>query len=78
MDCYVVILLIFFCIRKLLEKVRPRITKQTINMRQPISIEEKLAVILRYLATEETCLIYQYRIHSTTITKFIQLLCQMF
>ena len=47
-------------------------------MRKPISAEEKLAVTLRYMAKGETMesLMYQYRIHSTTIGLFIQPVCR--
>ena len=58
---------------ELIEKVRPVITDKTTFMRKPISAEEKLAVTLRFLATGETSssLMYQYRIHRITISKFI-------
>ena len=41
-------------------------------MRSPISAKEKLAITLRYLATEESLnsLKYQLRVHETTIDKF--------
>ena len=47
-------------------------------MRKPISAEEKLAVTLRYLATGETMesLMYQFRIHRSTITLFIPRVCE--
>ena len=47
-------------------------------MRKPISAEERLAVTLRYMATGETMesLMYQYRIHSTTLGLFIQPVCR--
>jgi len=38
----------------LFARVSPRITCQTTVMRQPISAEEKLALSLRYLATDVT------------------------
>ena len=62
---------------ELIEKVRPVITKKTTFMRKPISAEEKLAVTLRFLATGETSssLMYQYRIHRTTISKYIPEVC---
>ena len=47
-------------------------------MRLPISAEEKLAVTLRFLATGESyeSLMYQYRIHCTTIGSFIPEVCR--
>ena len=62
----------------MLTLVKPKITKATTNMRQPIPAEERLAVTLRYLATGETyeSLMYQYRIHSTTIAKIVPEVCQ--
>ena len=64
--------------KELLEKVRPFIYKKTTNMRSPISAKEKLAITLRYLATEESLssLKYQLRVHETTIGKFIIPVCE--
>ena len=47
-------------------------------MRSPTSVEEKLAVTLRYLATGESLnsLKYQFCIHETTIGKFIVPVCE--
>ncbi|XP_057310614.1 uncharacterized protein LOC130648579 [Hydractinia symbiolongicarpus] len=52
--------------------------KQRTMMRDPISPEEKLAVTLRFLATGESyeSLMYQFRIHKTTISQFILTVCQ--
>ena len=46
-------------------------------MRIPISPEEKLAITLRYMATGESfdSLMYQFRIHRTTIGQFILPVC---
>ena len=46
---------------------------QTTQLRKPISAEEELAVILRFLAAGDTfrSLVYQFRIHHSTFTKFI-------
>ena len=57
--------------------VQPAITKQTTNMRKPVSPEEKLAVTLRFLATGESyeSLMYQFRIHRSTIAGFIPIVC---
>ena len=43
----------------------------------PIPPEERLTVTLRYLATGESyeSLMYQFRIHKTTISKIIQEVC---
>ncbi len=61
----------------LLFKIRPSIEGQTTHLRKPISPEEKLAVTLRFLATGESynSLQYQFRIHETTISKFIPKVC---
>ena len=47
-------------------------------MRKPLSVEEKLAVTLRFLATGESyeSLQYQFRIHHTTIALFIPFICR--
>ena len=57
----------------LVSRVRPYLTKQTTNMRQPIPVEEKLAVFLRFIATGESfaSLQYQFRISRSTISLFI-------
>ena len=62
----------------MINKVGPLITKQTTNLRLPISPEEKLAITLRYLATRETfqSLMYQFRVHRATIAKFIPEVCK--
>lgn len=61
----------------LLEKVGPSITKKTTFMREPVSPEVKLAITLRFLATGESyeSLMYQYRVHKSTISKFIPKVC---
>ena len=68
----------FIIFQELLEKVRPYITKKTTHLREPITAEEKLAVTLRYLATGESfnSLMYQYRIHRSTISQFIPDVCK--
>ena len=57
--------------------MRPFITKQTTKFKTPISAEECLAITLLYLGTEETyeSLMYQVRIHRTTISQIIQEAC---
>ena len=44
----------------------------------PISAEEKLSVTLRFLATDESYKspMYQFRIHRTTIAKFVPEVCE--
>ena len=46
-------------------------------MRKPIDPEIKLAITLRFLATGESyeSLMYQLRVHSCTIAKFIPVIC---
>lgn len=46
-------------------------------MREPVSPEEKLAITLRFLATGESyeSLMYQFRVHKSTISKFIPTVC---
>ena len=63
--------------QELLSKVRLQIQGQTTHLREPISAEEKLAVTLRYLATGESyqSLMYQFRIHRSTISVFIPKVC---
>lgn len=41
------------CFNELLEMIKPQIQKQDTNMRQSIPVGEKLALTLRYLATDE-------------------------
>ena len=62
---------------ELLERIRPYITGTRTVMREPISVEEKLAVTLRFLGTGEdfVSLSYLFRIHSTTISKFVPIVC---
>ncbi|XP_065069754.1 uncharacterized protein LOC135694802 [Rhopilema esculentum] len=47
-------------------------------MRMPIKADEKLAVTLRFLATEESfeSLQYQFRINKSTICKFVPCVCE--
>ena len=49
------------------------IQKQNTHLREAILAEEKLAVTLRYFAKGETfsSLMYQYRIHKSTISQFV-------
>ena len=67
-----------FLFKELIELTGPSITKETTNMRLPIAPDEKLAVTLRFLATGESyeSLQYQFRIHCTTIGRFVPLVCK--
>lgn len=58
-------------------KITPHVERKTTNMRTPISVGERLAVTLRYLATGESfaSLQYQYRISSCTLTSIIPEVC---
>ena len=60
-----------------MELVGPHIAKQRTVMREPISPDEKLAITLRFLATGESyeSLMYQFRVHESTISKFIPVVC---
>ena len=53
------------------ERLAPRLTKQTTNWREPLSVGLKIATTLRYLATGETytSLHYQFRSGKTSISK---------
>ena len=69
----------FFLFKELIELVGRSITKETTNiLRLPIAPDEKLAVTLRFLATGEfyESLQYQFRIHRTTIGRFVPLVCK--
>ena len=61
----------------LVEKLTPYLKKKTTMMREPILVEEKLALTLRFLATGESyaSLSFLFRIHHSTISKFIPLVC---
>ena len=58
--------------------VGPHIQKMSTFMRKALSVEEKLAVTLRFLATGESfeSLQYQFRIHRTTIALFVPIVCR--
>ena len=59
--------------KHLLSLVAPSISKQTSRFRKPISAEQRLVVILRYLATGETqqSLSFDYRIGTATMSKIL-------
>ena len=54
-------------------RLEPRLARQAINYRAPISVGEKLALTIRYLATGEsyTSLSCQFRVGRCTISKFL-------
>ena len=61
----------------LVKEIAPFITKKTTMMRQPTDPAIKIAITLRFLATGESygSLMYQFRVHSSTISKFIPVVC---
>ena len=61
----------------LVKEIAPLITKKTTMMRQPIDPEIKIVITLRFLATGESyeSLMYQFGVHSSTISKFIPVVC---
>ena len=54
-------------------RLEPRLARQATNYRAPISVREKLALTIRYLATGEpyTSLSCQFRVGRATISKFL-------
>ena len=61
----------------LLSLIEPIVTKQTTNLREPISAGERLSVTLRFLATGESqqSLSFSYRIGKSTASKIIRETC---
>ena len=59
-------------------RLEPRLARQATNYRAPISIGEKLALTIRYLATGEsyTSLSCQFRVGRSTISKFLPEVCR--
>ena len=59
-------------------RLEPRLARQATNYRAPISVGEKLAVTIRYLATGEsyTSLSCQFRVGRSTISKFLPEVCR--
>ena len=57
--------------------MRPFLTKRTTKFRTPIPAEECLGTTLQYLAIGEIyeSIMYQFRIHRTTISQIIQEVC---
>lgn len=62
-----------------LSLVKADLTKETTNMREPISPGLKLAVTIRFLATGASYddLSCQYRVHKSTICRFIPEVCEV-
>ena len=59
-------------------RLEPCIARQAINYRAPISVGEKLALTIRYLATGEsyTSLSCQFKLGRSTISKFLPEICR--
>ena len=59
-------------------RLEPRLARQATNYRAPISVGEKLALTIRYLATGEsyTSLSCQFRVGRSTISKFLPAICR--
>ena len=61
-----------------MELVTLRIAKKETNMRKTITVEDRLAVTLRFLATGNTYsdLAFTFRMHTSTIGGIISEVCQ--
>ena len=59
-------------------RLEPRLPRRATNYRAPISVGEKLALTIRYLATGEsyTSLSCQVRVSRSTISKFLPEVCR--
>ena len=59
-------------------RLEPRLARQATNYRAPISVAEKLALTIRYLATggSYTSLSCQFRVGRSTISKFLPEVCR--
>ena len=59
-------------------RLEPRLARQATNYKAPISVGEKLALTIRYLATGEsyTSLSCQFRVGRSTISKFLPEVCR--
>ena len=60
-------------------RLEPHLARQANNYRAPISVGEKLAITLRFLATGEsyTSLSCQFRVGRSTISKFLPEVCRV-
>ena len=54
-------------------RLEPHLARQATNYRAPISVGEKLALTIRYLATSLSC---QFRVGRSTISKFLPEVCR--
>ena len=63
---------------EILERIRPRITRQTTNWRQPVEPGLRLAITLRFLATGDSyaSLALLFRVHRTTVGLIIYDTCE--
>ena len=63
---------------EILERLRPHITRETMNWHQPIEPGLRLAITLRFLATGDSylSLALLFRVHRTTIGKIINDTCE--
>ena len=59
-------------------RLEPRLARQATNYRAPISVGEKLALTIRYLATGESysSLSCQFRVGRSTISRFLPQVCR--
>ena len=64
--------------QEMVEKLTPRLQKQSTFMREPIQVGLKLAATLRFLATGNSypSLQYSFRVEASTICKFIPEVCK--
>ena len=60
-------------------RLEPHVARQATNYRAPISVGEKFALTIRYLATREsyTSLSCQFRVGRSTISKFLPEVCRV-
>ena len=64
--------------QEMVEKLTPRLQKQCTFMREPLQVDLKLVATLRFLATGNfyPSLQYSFRVHVSTICKFIPEVCK--
>ncbi|KAE8740687.1 hypothetical protein FOCC_FOCC013779 [Frankliniella occidentalis] len=62
----------------LADKIRPLVEKQDTHLRRSISVEQRLSITLRHLATGETqeSLHFQFRVGQSTISGIIKEVCE--
>ena len=63
---------------EMVEKVTPRLQKQSTIMREPLQVGLKLVVTLRFLATGNSypSLQFSFRVEASTICKFVPEVCR--